>query len=149
MNTVVIPEYETRMIMSDLNLFGIFSIRFIVWEWSKVKNPDLCDVTSWTFECRAASIDSVSSFAYEVVLEVRVTTVLESKPGGEQTLQLGKLPKLLNLLKSHIRSFSLEHSMRILMCVAPCIFVYDYNYLHQQMHYYFFIKHTPRLHVST
>jgi hypothetical protein len=26
---------------------------------------------------------------------------------------------------------------------------YDYNYLHQQMHYYFFIKHSPRLHVST
>jgi hypothetical protein len=25
----------------------------------------------------------------------------------------------------------------------------DYNYLHQQMHNYFFIKHTPRLHVST
>jgi hypothetical protein len=22
------------------------------------------------------------------------------------------------------------------MCVAPCIFVYDYNYLHQQMHNY-------------
>jgi hypothetical protein len=37
----------------------------------------------------------------------------------------------------------------VLMCVAPCIFVYDYNYLHQQMHYYFLIKHTPRLHVST
>jgi hypothetical protein len=27
--------------------------------------------------------------------------------------------------------------------------VTNYNYLHQQMHYYFFIKHTPRLHVST
>jgi hypothetical protein len=25
-----------------------------------------------------------------------------------------------------------EHG--VLMCVAPCIFVYDYNYLHQQMH---------------
>jgi hypothetical protein len=25
---------------------------------------------------------------------------------------------------------------------------YDYNYLHQQMHNYFFIKHTPRLHIS-
>jgi hypothetical protein len=24
----------------------------------------------------------------------------------------------------------------VLMCVAPCIFVYDYNYLHKQMHYY-------------
>jgi hypothetical protein len=27
--------------------------------------------------------------------------------------------------------------------------VCDYNYLHQQMHNYFFIKHTPHLHVST
>jgi hypothetical protein len=42
-----------------------------------------------------------------------------------------------------------KHNHIFLMCVAPCIFVYDYNYLHQQMHYYFFIKHTPRLHVST
>jgi hypothetical protein len=25
----------------------------------------------------------------------------------------------------------------------------DYNYLHQQIHNYFFIKHSPRLHVST
>jgi hypothetical protein len=40
-------------------------------------------------------------------------------------------------------------NVEVLMCVAPCIFVYDYNYLHQQMHNYFFIKHTPRLHVST
>jgi hypothetical protein len=29
------------------------------------------------------------------------------------------------------------------------LFVGDYNYLHQQMHSYSFIKHTPRLHVST
>jgi hypothetical protein len=43
----------------------------------------------------------------------------------------------------------LSNKSHILMCVAPCIFVYDYNYLHQQMHNYFFIKHTPRLHVST
>jgi hypothetical protein len=35
-----------------------------------------------------------------------------------------------------------NHFMQMLMCVAPCIFVYDYNYLHQQMHNYFFIKHT-------
>jgi hypothetical protein len=46
-------------------------------------------------------------------------------------------------------SNALTNYFIILMCGVPCIFVYDYNYPHQQMHNYFFIKHTPRLHVST
>jgi hypothetical protein len=29
--------------------------------------------------------------------------------------------------------------------VPQTTYCYNYNYLHQQMHYYFFIKHTPRL----
>jgi hypothetical protein len=65
----------------------------------------------------------------------------------------GKFRRSSLLLNCHLVQLTLcvtdKFYQVILMCVAPCIFVYDYNYLHQQMHNYFFIKHTPRLHVST
>jgi hypothetical protein len=39
---------------------------------------------------------------------------------------------------------NLKHYSKLFfnVCCSVCIFIYDCNYLHQQMHYYFFIKHT-------
>jgi hypothetical protein len=48
-----------------------------------------------------------------------------------------------NLLFSDLRNYFLQSRKKKYLSGN------DYNYLHQQMHYYFFIKHTPRLHVST